>query len=94
LGDDIVAHAGHRFALAFEQLGLGVEDIDLAGSAVAKNRNAVFRFRREMRAQLMLGPWGGQQSLVSEQVGKGQTGDTAAQCLKQLSSCGGDFHGV
>jgi hypothetical protein len=94
LGDDIVAHAGHRFALAFEQLGLGVEDIDLAGPAVAKNRDAIFRFRREMRAHLMLGPRGGQQSLVSEKVGKGETGDTAAKFLKQLSSVVGDFHGV
>ena len=85
LRDHHLAFPRHHFALALQQLGFGVERVDVADAPVAKNGDHGLRLGREvgrMRGQRR----GVGRSATVQQVGQGQPGDASARSAQDFSS--------
>ena len=85
LRDHHLAFPCHDFALALQQLGLGVERVDVADAPIAKNGDHGLRLGREVRS--MRGQRRGVASSATvQQVGQGQSGDAPARGAQDFSS--------
>ncbi len=72
-------------ALVLEQGGLGIEQVDLRGSAGHEQADDVFGFGRQARAGIMAGDHGGARGRAAEQAGETDGAESAAEGLQHFA---------